>query len=80
MYFKIPSTTQVLPQNLLKTKLCLKTPYVLTCSGASANSRGVAGMGLMGSAEPINFQREVLEPMIFWANSIEIHHFETNGC
>ena len=27
--------------------------------------RGVASMGSMGSAEPINFQRKVLEPIIF---------------
>ena len=29
---------------------------------------GPVGMGSMGSAEPINFERRVLEPINFWVN------------
>ena len=35
------------------------------CDSLSTVGRGVAGMGSMGSAEPINFQRWVLKPINF---------------
>ena len=35
--------------------------------------RGFVSMGSMGLAEPINFERRVLEPIIFLGNSIESH-------
>ena len=31
------------------------------------SSKGLVGMGSMGSAEPINFQLEVLEPINFFS-------------
>ena len=40
---------------------------------------GPVGMGSMGSAEPINFERRVLEPINFLDNSIEIHILTLNG-
>ena len=40
--------------------------------------KGATGMGWMGSAKPINFQRSVLEPINFSGNSKEIQHFDTN--
>ena len=40
--------------------------------------RGLVSMGSMGSAEPINFETRVLEPINFWGNSIETHILTLN--
>ena len=42
--------------------------YIVSIDDSSAGAviiRGVVGMGSMGSAEPINFLRRVLEPINF---------------
>ena len=36
-------------------------------------------MGSMGLVEPINFERRVLEPIIFWGNSLETLILTKNG-
>ena len=41
-------------------------------------ARGLVSICSMGSADPINFERIVLEPINFWENSIEIQHFNIN--
>ena len=53
--------------------------FSLDCMKYQIMSRVLVIMGLMGFAEPINFERRVVEPINFWVYSIENYILTLEG-